>query len=125
MKKSKLLESAVMGLALVFLFSACGSRNQEQKNLKAMIDGLQTSAPQASSARLEHRIKKDRTVNSVRVYEAGGADMRDKEYAALDYRVLALNADGASALVVGRPVVEAADPRAAALAILEECGGRG
>ena len=75
-----------------------------QKIYYAVIRG----APQASSARLEHRIKKDRTVNSVRVYEAGGADMRDKEYAALDYRVLALNADGASALVgvellTGRP----------------------
>ena len=49
-----------------------------------------------------------------------GGDLGDQKRVATPAQA---TRDGASALVVGRPIVEAADPRAAALAIAAECAG--
>lgn len=49
-----------------------------------------------------------------------GGDLGDQKRVATPAQA---TRDGASALVVGRPILESADPRAAALAIAAECAG--
>ena len=103
------LDRPVGGVMVVARTSKAAGRLSEQireraikKAYYAVLDG----APEKASGLLEHRINKDRRVNIVSVSEIGATGKSGKEYAALEYEIIALAGQHALAhidLLTGRP----------------------
>jgi len=85
------LDRPVGGVMVFARTSKAAGRLSEQirnRTVKKTYLAVLNGVPDAMSGHLEHRIKKDRNVNLVRVSEAGDIDKINKEYASLEYMVI-------------------------------------